>query len=68
MPPFTQPVAAVFGGTRIGNRDQFMPHTHLETFLQTLTRHHVTKIDTAQVSQTNYIRPMKYVPPAEPRN
>ncbi|KAM0511831.1 hypothetical protein ACHAPE_009507 [Trichoderma viride] len=48
MPPFTQPVAAVFGGTRIGNREQFMPHTHLEAFLQTLTRHRVTKIDTAQ--------------------
>lgn len=48
MPPFTQPVAAVFGGTRIGNKEQFMPHTHLETFLKTLTRHHITKIDTAQ--------------------
>jgi aflatoxin B1 aldehyde reductase len=48
MPPPTQPVAAVFGGTRIGNRELFMPHTHLETFLMTLTRHHITKIDTAQ--------------------
>ncbi|KAL7974652.1 Aldo/keto reductase [Trichoderma sp. SZMC 28014] len=48
MPPFAQPVTPVFGGTRIGNREQFMPHTHLETFLKTLTRHHITKIDTAQ--------------------
>lgn len=46
MPP--QPVAAVFGGTRIGNRQLFMPDTHLEAFLTTLTRHPVTKIDTAQ--------------------
>jgi aflatoxin B1 aldehyde reductase len=48
MLPLTQPVTAVFGGTRIGNREQSMPHTHLETFLKTLTRHHITKIDTAQ--------------------
>ncbi|KAL7917220.1 NADP-dependent oxidoreductase domain-containing protein [Trichoderma austrokoningii] len=48
MPLLTQPVAAIFGETRIGNREQFMPHTHLETFLKTLTRHHITKIDTAQ--------------------
>lgn len=48
MSPPTQPVAVVFGGTRIGNRELFMPHTHLETFLTTLTRHHITKIDTAQ--------------------
>lgn len=50
MPPTThmQPVAAIFGGTRIGNRELFMPDTHLETFLTTLTRHHITKIDTAQ--------------------
>ncbi|KAK0756319.1 hypothetical protein N5P37_011234 [Trichoderma harzianum] len=48
MSPPTQPVAAVFGGTRIGNRELFMPHTQLETFLTTLAQHHVTKIDTAQ--------------------
>lgn len=48
MLPPTQPVAAIFGGTRIGNRELFMPHTHLETFLTTLARHNVTKIDTAQ--------------------
>jgi aflatoxin B1 aldehyde reductase len=48
MSPPTQPVAAVFGGTRIGNRELFMPDTNLETFLTTLTRHHITKIDTAQ--------------------
>lgn len=48
MPPPTQLVVAVFGGTRIGNRELFMPHTHLETFLTTLTRHYITKIDTAQ--------------------
>lgn len=48
MPPPPRPVATVFGGTRIGNRELFMPHTHLEIFLTTLTRHHITKIDTAQ--------------------
>lgn len=48
MSPPTQPVAAVFGGTRIGNRELFTPDAQLETFLTTLTRHHVTKIDTAQ--------------------
>lgn len=48
MSPPTQPVAAVFGGTRIGNRGLFMPNTQLETFLTTLAQHHVTKIDTAQ--------------------
>lgn len=48
MAPIPQPVAIVFGGTRIGNRELFMLDTHLETFLTTLTLHHVTKIDTAQ--------------------
>lgn len=48
MSPPTRPVAAVFGGTRIGNRELFMPNTQLETFLTTLAQHHVIKIDTAQ--------------------
>lgn len=48
MHPPSQPVPTVFGGTRIGNRELFKPDTHLATFLTSLTRHHITNIDTAQ--------------------
>ncbi|KAM3558369.1 hypothetical protein ARSEF4850_004638 [Beauveria asiatica] len=42
------PVATVFGGTRIGNRELFKPETNLESFLTILRVHNITSIDTAQ--------------------
>ncbi|KAJ3480881.1 hypothetical protein NLG97_g7962 [Lecanicillium saksenae] len=43
-----RPVATVFGGTRIGNRELFKPETSLHAFLGTLAAHGITTIDTAQ--------------------
>ena len=43
-----RPISTVFGGTRIGNRELFMPENGLEIFLQILAAHSVTTIDTAQ--------------------
>lgn len=43
-----RPVATVFGGTRIGNRELFKPETNLESFLAILSAHSITTIDTAQ--------------------
>ncbi|KAI1849096.1 hypothetical protein JX265_013111 [Neoarthrinium moseri] len=43
-----QPVATVFGGTRIGNRPLFTPENGLDRFLNILAEHRVTTIDTAQ--------------------
>ncbi|OAQ95974.1 hypothetical protein LLEC1_02857 [Akanthomyces lecanii] len=43
-----RPVAIVFGGTRIGNRELFKPETTLESFLDILRAHGITTIDTAQ--------------------
>ena len=43
-----RPVATIFGGTRIGNRDLFKPETSLESFLDILRAHGITTIDTAQ--------------------
>lgn len=43
-----QPIATVFGGTRIGNKQLFMPDNGLETFLNILAAYSVTTIDTAQ--------------------
>lgn len=44
----TNPVATVFGGTRIGNRGLFLPDNGLEEILDILVTHGVTTIDTAQ--------------------
>ena len=44
----TNPVATVFGGTRIGNRELFLPENSLGNFLDILVTHGVTTIDTAQ--------------------
>lgn len=43
-----QPIAAVFGGTRIGNRQLFTPENGLESFFDILAAYNVTTIDTAQ--------------------
>jgi aryl-alcohol dehydrogenase-like predicted oxidoreductase len=43
-----QPIATVFGGTRIGNRQLFTPGESLQKFLHILIVHRVTTIDTAQ--------------------
>lgn len=43
-----QPIATVFGGTRIGNRQLFTPGESLQEFLHILIVHRVTTIDTAQ--------------------
>ncbi|KAH8589885.1 putative aldehyde reductase [Bisporella sp. PMI_857] len=43
-----QPIATVFGGTRIGNRELFTPENGLEKFFAILAAHNVTTIDTAQ--------------------
>lgn len=43
-----RPVATVFGGTRIGNRELFKAETSLNAFLSILAAHNVTAIDTAQ--------------------
>lgn len=43
-----QPIATVFGGTRIGNRPLFTPENGLEKVFDILAAHSVTTIDTAQ--------------------
>ncbi|KAJ6783390.1 hypothetical protein PWT90_05850 [Aphanocladium album] len=43
-----RPVATIFGGTRIGNRELFKPDTRLNAFLAILASHNITTIDTAQ--------------------
>jgi aflatoxin B1 aldehyde reductase len=43
-----QPIATVFGGTRIGNRQLFMPENGLEKFFDVLVAYSGTTIDTAQ--------------------
>jgi aflatoxin B1 aldehyde reductase len=47
-PHLSQPIATVFGGTRIGNRPLFTPANGLERFLEILAVHGVATIDTAQ--------------------
>jgi len=42
------PIATVFGGTRIGNRQLFTPENALEKFFDILVAYSVTTIDTAQ--------------------
>ena len=44
----SEPIATIFGGTRIGNRPLFTPENSLEKFLDILAVHRVTTIDTAQ--------------------
>jgi len=43
-----KPIAIVFGGTRIGNRELFKPENSLDKFFDILSSHRVTTIDTAQ--------------------
>jgi aflatoxin B1 aldehyde reductase len=44
----SQPIATIFGETRIGNKQLFVPENNLEKFFNILATYNVITIDTAQ--------------------